>query len=409
MAQDSFSEVTQEGWLSRLGSSIKGVLVGVVLFLISLGLLWWNEGRTVKTTKSLNEGAAAVVSVPAEPVDPSYDGRLVHTSGRAQVDGSISDPLFGVSAEAIKLRRQVEMYQWQEDEDREKRKKTGGGTETVTTYSYRKTWSEGLINSGGFKRPEGHENPDRMPYDSATFTAGEVRVGGYNLSPGLVEKISEWERYRLDSVPPGVAGQRPQGAPATGEDGMTGFELVDGGLYRGADPNDPEIGDLRVQFRVVWPTDVSIVAEQTGHTFRPYQTEAGRRLEMLETGMVPADAMFEAAQKRNTTLTWVLRFVGFLVMFLGITLVFRPLVVVADVIPVLGNLLGLGVGVFAGFIAAILSFVVIALAWIAFRPVLGIALLLVALVLIVLAVMAARRRKVSAAGGAPPPPPPPPA
>jgi hypothetical protein len=318
--------------------------------------------------------------------------------------------MFGVSAEAIKLRRRVEMYQWVEDEDREKRKKTGGGTETVTTYSYRKEWSEGLVDSDDFKRPGGHANPERMPYDSETFTSSEVRLGGFILSPGLVDEISEWERFRLDAVPPGVAGQRstPGGAEPAG-DGSIGFTLVDGSLYRGADPGQPEIGDLRVRFSVVWPTDVSVIAEQTGHTFQPYQTEAGRKLEMLEPGIVSADTMFEAAQKRNTVLTWALRLGGFLVMFLGITLVFRPLVVVADVIPLLGNLLGLGVGVFAGFIAAILSFVVIALAWIAFRPVIGIGLLVVAVILVALAVMAARKRKSAAAGGAPPPPPPPPA
>ena len=409
MAPDSFSEVTSQGWLSRLGASIKGVLFGLVLLVVSVGLLWWNEGRAVKTAKSLTEGAAAVVSVPADPVDPSKDGKLVHTSGRAEVSGTLTDPLFGVSSPAIKLRRTVEMYQWDEDEDKETRKKTGGGTETVTTYSYRKRWSESLIDSDRFKRSGGHENPKTMPFDSELFTASEVKLGGFVLSSGLIADISSWESLRLDTVPAGVAATT---TPSTSmaEQSSTGFVAVDGGLYQGSNPGQPQIGDVRVQFSVVMPTDVSVVAQQTGHTFRPYQTKAGRALEMLDLGIVPADAMFEAAQKRNTTLTWVMRLVGFLVMFLGITLVFRPLVVVADVLPVLGNLLGLGVGVFAGFVAAIVSFFVIALAWIAFRPLIGIGLLVVVIVLVVLAVMAARRRKTSRAGaGVPPPPPPPPA
>ena len=40
----------------------------------------WNEGRAVRTAESLEEGAGAVVSVPADAVDPGNEGKLVHVS-----------------------------------------------------------------------------------------------------------------------------------------------------------------------------------------------------------------------------------------------------------------------------------------------------------------------------------------
>ena len=43
--QDQFTEVTTKGWGSRILNSIKGVLVGFLMFIVSFGVLYWNEGR----------------------------------------------------------------------------------------------------------------------------------------------------------------------------------------------------------------------------------------------------------------------------------------------------------------------------------------------------------------------------
>ncbi len=123
MANDVFTEVTTESWFGRIQSSIKGVLFGIILFLVSFVLLFWNEGRAVKAAKTLEEGLGLVVSVASEPVDSGNDGKLVHTTGEATTDETLTDPQFGVLAHAVKLRREVQMYQWTEDEHKESKKK----------------------------------------------------------------------------------------------------------------------------------------------------------------------------------------------------------------------------------------------------------------------------------------------
>jgi hypothetical protein len=50
---DSYSESTTESWGSRLMGSIKGVAFGLLLFFAAFFVLWWNEGRSVETYKSL--------------------------------------------------------------------------------------------------------------------------------------------------------------------------------------------------------------------------------------------------------------------------------------------------------------------------------------------------------------------
>ena len=69
---------------------------------------------------------------------------------------------------------------------------------------------------------------------------------------------------------------------------------------------------------------------------------------------------------------------GFLAMFLGFVFVLRPLSVVGSVVPFVGSLLGAGTGLVAFLVALALSFTTIALAWLAYRPLLGGALLVVA-------------------------------
>lgn len=416
MAPDSYTEVTHESWFSRLGGAFKGIFFGLLLILGSCVLLFWNEGRAVERHKTLEEGEGAVVSVSVDRVDPAHEGDLVHVTGRAETDETLTDETFGVSAEALRLERQVEMYQWQEEERKETEKKVGGGTRTTTTYSYDKAWSERLIDSDAFQRPGGHENPDVMPWESRQVAADRVTLGDYELPRSLVQKIDRWESLRLD--PPEAT--LPEALPtrASGEP-----RFHDGGLYFGeGSPSSPEIGDVRVSFRVVKPTEVSIVAQQAGNSFRPFQAEAGGTLELLELGRVTAQDMFAAAQRRNTLLTWGLRLAGLLLMAFGFSLILRPLSVLADVIPLLGSLVGAGLGFVSFLLSAFISLIVIAVAWIFYRPLLGIALLVLAVGFVVWLVRRTQKApsvqppkmqsrapaSSSQEGTAPPPPPPPP-
>jgi hypothetical protein len=122
--------------------------------------------------------------------------------------------------------------------------------------------------------------------------------------------------------------------------------------------------------------------------------------------------MFEAAERANSVTTWILRVVGWLATFLGFGMIFRPLSVLADVVPAIGNLVGVGTKSVAFVLSLVLSFLTIAVGWIFYRPLLGLFLLAVA---VALAVWIWKRLKKSPAepppvppsSSAPPPPVPP--
>jgi hypothetical protein len=138
---------------------------------------------------------------------------------------------------------------------------------------------------------------------------------------------------------------------------------------------------MRVSWRMARPEALSIIAAQTGDGFGPYATRAGDRLMMVERGRMPAAAMFAEAEEDNALLTWVLRVVGALVIFFAFSMLFAPLKVLADIIPPLGWLVGFGTGLLAAMLTLVLAPVIIAIAWLTFRPLLAGAIILVGLAL----------------------------
>lgn len=364
---DRFTEVTYESWFSRIMGSIKSVLVGILLFLVAFPLLWWNEGRAIATERSLKEGAGMVVSVSTDKVDEANEGKLVHMTGEASTEETVTDPIFGISANAIMLRRNVQMYQWVETKKSTSREKLGGGKETVTTYEYKQEWTDKFNDSDKFKERVGHTNPGAMPFEKLAVTAKDVKLGAFQLSESLVTKIDKGDTISLkendlEKLSPEVKDKA---------------KLVEGVLYIGENTSAPKIGDTKVSFQEVKPTTVSIIARQQGSTFEPYTTSNGETLELIQIGTVSADLMFKQALAENSTITWILRLVGFFLMWIGLASIFSPLTVIASVLPFIGDLLGLGVGIFSALVSLGLSLLTIALAWLFYRPLISIPLIVI--------------------------------
>jgi hypothetical protein len=368
MDVDSYTEYGGRSWGSRLIESIKGILIGFVMFIVAFPLLFWNEGRAVQTAKSLGEGASEVVSAGSDSVETTNEGKLVYVTGDATTADTVSDPKFGVTVSALRLERVAEMYQWKESKTSNSQKHLGGGETTVTNYKYEKVWSPKLIKSGVFKQASGHENPQTMPVTNQTWTAKSVTLGGFTMPDALIDKMDKKESYAADET----------AASNAVPDVQNRFKLHQGRYYLGENPAAAAVGDTRVTFKVVRPATVSIVARQVANTFEAYQAKAGGSILLLTYGTVSPDAMFKTAEKANKTLTWVLRAAGFLLMFIGLFLIFNPLAVVADVVPIFGSLLRAGVAGSVGLVASALSLVTISVAWLTYRPLLGLALLVLA-------------------------------
>jgi len=78
----------------------------------------------------------------------------------------------------------------------------------------------------------------------------------------------------------------------------------------GNDPESPQVGDLRIRFRVVKPAVVSILAKQSGETFAVWRSHSGTEVERLIPGTVDAQGMVQVMERENTMLKWILPVAG---------------------------------------------------------------------------------------------------
>ncbi|MBR5902396.1 TMEM43 family protein [bacterium] len=377
---DSYTKTTTTSLGSRLGSSLIGVIVGIVLFIAAFPLIFWNEGRAIKRTKTLNEGQQVCVTVDSAQVSPENEGKLIHTSGTVKTGETLSDAMFGQTvSNALSFSRTVMMYQWQEHEKSETKKKTGGSTETKTTYTYTKEWVDHPVSSSSFEKEEGHENPTEWPVEGETWQVGNASLGAFALSAEQIERAGKEEPFKpfvTNNMP------LPQGLDAS-------YVRTAEGFYRGADPQSvnpgsPKIGDIKVAFAVTPVCAISMAGAQTGSSIAPYQTKFGTIL-LQYNGTMTKEDIFAAAHRDNTILTWLLRVAALLMFFIGLKLIVGPLNVLADILPFFGNIMDFVTGTATFLIALILTLITVAIAWLTVRPVIGIALIVIAVILIVLA------------------------
>lgn len=375
------TEVKHKGFFGTLMDSLKRVATGFGLLLLAPMMLFWNECRSVQTAKSLEEGAGMVVSVESANVDGTLEGKLVHTTGDSDTTETLSDDQFQIKAKGFRMERTVEMYQWRESENT----RTENDKE-ITTWTYDKGWSSELQDYTDFKEIEGHINPSSMPYEGKSYQVNRGTLGAFELDNDEISKLSNFEKLPVTEEQAAL-----NGGAAKAHDGQ---------IYIGADPSNPTVGDVRVAFKVVRVGPMSIVGKQVGSGFAPYQTEAGDQLLMVSPSIQSAEAMFEAAKQANVAMTWGIRFFGFLLIAAGFGAIFGPLKVIADRIPVIGDVIEGGIGLISMLLSVVVTFFVIAAAWITARPLLGILLLLVGIggvVGIVMLVLKARKAKAGAA------------
>ncbi len=401
-----FQTKTSQSWFSRIGGAIKGVFIGLLLFVIGFPVLWTNEHDAVRNTNALKELQGVTIDVGTPEIKAENEGKPVFMTGPAATADILTDPVFGISENAIRLEREVEIYQYVEHQQSETKKKMGGGTETVTTYTYEPAWVQAPIDSNTFENPDARTNCRNvgiMRFQNNDMRATNVSFGAFKFGPEIIAKIGGSKSYTFapDFQLPQqlkVLGGRIEGeyvivpytAPAT-----TTANAVDQAVNAVAGNGDAnaagqaianavlpsqatQIGDLRIKFALTKPHDVSLIAVQKGDTFTDYKAKNGKTQFLFRDGTHTANDLFEAKAASNKMKRWLFRFLGFMLMYIGMGMVFRPLSVLADVIPILGTIVGKGTGFVAFIIAAICSLVTIAIAWIAYRPILAISLLVVA-------------------------------
>lgn len=374
MTEQKITQIDKRSWFQRMGSSLKGIFTGLVLFIIAFPLLIWNEGRDIQIDRSLREGASLVTSIDATVADSQRDGKLIHFTSEARTPSILTDEAFAISENALKLKRTVEIYQWTEEQQTSTVEKIGGSSETSTTYSYKQIWSEQLIDSSTFQDKVNYPNPQNKILENFEQAASPVSVGVYTLPDRLVSSLADYERLNLanDLLISLPYAQQEQ------------WQIFNNYIYQSADPTNPQIGDARIWYQIIKPGLVSVIAQQNGENLQAYQTKNGKSIEMIRIGEVSAEEMFAGALQANRLTSWIIRFLAFMFMFLGLNTLLAPLTILVSVIPFFAKILRSGTKLLSGVIALLLSLVTIGITWLIYRPLIGVMVLFLAVLVIII-------------------------
>lgn len=354
---ERYTKVTHTSWGSKIANSFVGALIGVLLFLGSFAVLWLNEGRT--DWSAVARGSTAVDSAS---VNQSTAGKFVSVSGALTTAESLGDAPYLQPGPFVALDRIVEMYAWVEESESETRDNVGGSSTTTTTYSYEKQWTRSPEDSSSFEVPAGHQNPD-MPVEGTSVTVAQANIGVYQVNPAEID-LPGGEAVRLNADMVAPSSRR---------------NLADNYIFIGrGTPNSPQIGDIRISYEAV-PTGMQVTAfgTQNGSQLAPYMHRGEDRFYRALPGS--RDEAISALRSEYVTFGWILRLVGFLMMWIGMSLFFGPISAFLDVLPFLGNASGFMIGAVTFGVALVLTLITVLIAVIAHNI---IALALVLLLLI---------------------------
>ena len=372
----------------KAGKGCLGFFLGPAMLVMAVYLLFNNEGDYLNTAQALDELQPLVQHVEntATP-DAALEGKPVHLSGTATTEDVLTDDTYGVQAQGIMLRRNVQYVQWVE----KKTKRTGSDTkpsfmteaeykrsrDDEWIYSYSLTWVNNPINSATFHN-ERYRNANYTHYkaDTIELWAKNVQLGNYKLTDNQIRRIAaDGKRVPPQQVPEALH----KHAMLHGEYLFIGH-APEGSSYYPLDPQAPSVGDVRISWRQTSPQrPVSLVAVQKGNSFEPYTATNGAVIDLFYTDTLGITQCFDKARSTNTLNLWMVRMGGWLMFWGAFACMLRPL---AGMVPVCRKLAEAGAEVISLLLGTICSLLTISVSWLFCRPVFAVLMLLAIIALI---------------------------
>ena len=325
------------------------LIIGIILFLGAFCLLWWNEGNSAKKINIANYVKKYAIEVNSNSVQRDNDNKLIATNGFAKTSSTLGDE-FVTSPNTLVLVRNVQMYQWIEENEDGK---------TV----YKKEWSDIEQNSDEFE-DKIHKNP-RFSIKSKEYIAQSATLGKYDLSEKQIELIDPQKE---------ISNLKEKNE----------YKIIDNQYYKGKNIDEPEIGDLLISYNYA-PSDtpISIIGEQKeDNTISSTVHKKLGAIYIQYDGKMTKDEMLDKYTNDNKLQTMGFRFLGWILMFIGLKLFFEPLMNILNLVPVLGEFANMATTFIFASITLVLSLFTIAVAWFAYRPLISILLIITGVIVI---------------------------
>lgn len=320
--------VTSEGPMSQIGSSIKGIFVGIICFIAAFPVLYCGATR-VQWQKVFKE---------AVPVEQAKAGQAAYITGVATAD-KIGDPPNVAVGNYLSISRTPEVYAWVEKVETESKTEREGisrtkKTTTTKTYSYKMEWTGSPKEISTFNQDKWQTwcknnnlksdvlNPKLEENDKATtIYSANLKVKDYAID---VKSVSF------------LAGSQDLGA-----------KYVKG--VAGA----PKLGDKRIQYSA-YPSGIeyTFAGKATEKSIVPLPAKNDSKL-AGSTGNF--DKLMEGLKSEDKMMGILFFFGGFILMAIGLNGMVGPVTTLLDFIPFIGEMGAGAIRVVMTIIALILA------------------------------------------------------
>jgi hypothetical protein len=432
----SSTTVTHSSWFEEMADSFANVLMGIAFIFVMIPAIWFNERRTIKQRQIIVSGKRICLEPLSTPINRDSDGELVCIRGVSNNPNPMQDDQFQVVVlNSARLKRVVEVYQMRERTSSNRtRNMIGGGSTTTTTHTYEPVWSEDVIESRNFSSPLHRNDNDKVNFitKSKNQNADVVKLGDFFLNQSQIERMVKYESVPINQSVVTNLSINMRNLIST-LPWVEKTPLIEGPyimLKQSQHVSGQQIGDIRISFEVVKCGPLTVVCEQAGQGFVPYEiarkgfkrsskNEMQARLidgdertstcdcfdTFIENACVCCfccckcmsgllqedktidwvfesgynkDTAFEAKLYENKTTTLLIRIGGWLGLIVGFALVLSPVVTFFSIVAIFGSAVSVAAWAISIVFGSSVYIITLSLAWIAHRPLVAIPLLLIA-------------------------------
>ncbi len=304
---------------------LTGILGGALIFLCAFPVLYFNEAQ-----ENLSKVAEQAVEYN-EALESSYLG---YTVGAFSATNKANDPL--LTREFVAVTRKVEMYGYIETQSTTTTNSgnTQSSFNSEIRYTYSKAW---LVNPGQTTTWRGRTSdfPRDLPINYNTWivnlpqprtststglSINNIPVDGTNLDLSASNDLSVTQDMIVNNS----------------------YTVVLNDLYftnqERFDLSTPLIGDVRISFTVIEFDDQGLLLGNIDNNqFSAFTTDSGNIMYRFFNGESTIENVVSQLQTEYQLTIWIFRVVGFLMLFVGLLLSFKPISTLFNFIPIFGS------------------------------------------------------------------------
>lgn len=274
-----------------MSNKFKGIsLIILAILIFAMTIIFNNNDNKVATELYDN-----YKNVSSTEVKEENDGKLVATNGDITLlQNELVDEDFNVAISSAVLKRKVEVFVWTEEQTTENGQ---------TSYTYRKQWSDELIDSSKFRFQDRYTNPKKLSYESKTIYNNQVKLGEFTLGENELKQLNTKTK-----LTPNVNKKKlPKG-----------FSIVGDYITNAKNIDSPEVGNIRISYTYNIDSSVSVLAKQNGTSFDYYKTKNEKQVDILLSGIKSGEEIIKYFENNNYARNNILVIISLVLTTLGI-------------------------------------------------------------------------------------------